>query len=208
MGRCGVLALQGAFIEHAQVLRTLGVEPVEVRLPQHLKNLDALIIPGGESTTISRLAVAYNLVEPMRCMARDGVPIWGTCAGMILLARDIGRDQPLIGVMDIVVKRNAFGRQVDSFEANLDIPALDAVASKTERGQPFPAVFIRAPLIQSVGPGVEVLARLPESAVSFGETMAVVSARQGSLLATAFHPELSADTRFHRYFLAMATVSP
>ena len=197
MGRkCGVLALQGAFIEHVQILRSLGVDAVEVRRVEQLHDVDGLIIPGGESTTIGKLAVAYQLVEPIRCMVMEGVPVWGICAGMILLARDIGRDQPLIGVMDIVVKRNAFGRQVDSFETDLWIPELAVVSMQEERDRPFRAVFIRAPLIESVGDGVQELARLPAGAV--------VAARQGNLLATAFHPELSDDLRFHRYFLAMS----
>jgi len=193
--RYGVLALQGDFIEHVQMLRGLGVEASEVRLPQQLAGLSGLIIPGGESTTIGKLAVAYNLVEPIRHMALDGIPIWGTCAGMILLAKDIGRDQPLIGVMDIVVQRNGFGRQVDSFETELHVPALDAVSTPEEQGRPFHAVFIRAPYIERLGAGVEEIARLPEGVV--------VAARQGNLLGTAFHPELSGDTRFHRYFVAI-----
>ena len=195
MKRYGVLALQGDFIEHVQMLRGLGVEASEVRLPQQLAGLSGLIIPGGESTTIGKLAVAYNLVEPIRHMALDGIPIWGTCAGMILLAKDIGRDQPLIGVMDIVVQRNGFGRQVDSFETELHVPALDAVSTPEEQGRPFHAVFIRAPYIERLGAGVEEIARLPEGVV--------VAARQGNLLGTAFHPELSGDTRFHRYFVAI-----
>jgi 5'-phosphate synthase pdxT subunit len=195
MPRCGVLALQGAFIEHLHVLRSLGVEATAVRLPEQLEGLDALIIPGGESTSIGKLAVTYKLVEPIRHLAESGAPVWGTCAGMILLARDVGRDQPLIGVMDISVKRNAFGRQVDSFETELSVPALDAVATAEERGRPFPAVFIRAPYIESVGGSAQPLAHLPEGPI--------VAARQGNLLATAFHPELSGDTRFHRLFLAL-----
>lgn len=196
MTRFGVLALQGAFIEHVQMLRSLGVEAPEVRLPEQLQGLDGLIIPGGESTTIGKLALAYGLMEPIRDMAKQGLPVWGTCAGMILLARDVGRTQPLIGVMDISVKRNAFGRQVDSFETDLQVPALDAVSQVEERGRPFRAVFIRAPYIENVGRGVEPIARLPEGSI--------VAARQGRLLATAFHPELSGDTRFHRYFLSLA----
>jgi 5'-phosphate synthase pdxT subunit len=193
--RYGVLALQGAFVEHVQVLRSLGVEANEVRLPQQLAGLSGLIIPGGESTTIGKLAAAYNLIEPIRRLAMDGNPIWGTCAGMILLAKNIGRDQPLIGVMDIVVRRNGFGRQVDSFETDLHIPALDAVSTAEEQGRPFRAVFIRSPYIERLGAGVEEIARLP------GGVM--VAARQANLLGTAFHPELSGDTRFHRYFLAI-----
>jgi 5'-phosphate synthase pdxT subunit len=192
----GVLALQGAFIEHVQVLRGLGVEAIEVRLPQQLRGLAGLIIPGGESTTIGKLAVAYRFVEPIRRMAEEGTPIWGTCAGMIMLAKDVGRDQPLIGVMDIAVKRNAFGRQVDSFETDLMIPALDAVSTMEERGRPFRAVFIRAPHIERVSNEVEEIAHLSDGTI--------VAARQNRLLATACHPELSGDTRFHRYFLSMA----
>lgn len=187
MRRVGVLALQGAFIEHVMILRELGVEALEVRLPGELAGLDGLIIPGGESTTIGKLAVAYELVEPIRQMAAQGLPIWGTCAGMIMLARDIGgNNQPLLGLMDIVVRRNAFGRQRESFCEEIAVPALG--------DGPFPAIFIRAPLIERVGPEVETLARLPEGAI--------VAARQVNLLATAFHPELTADRRFHRYFLA------
>ena len=196
MSKCyGVLALQGDFAEHEQVLRLLGVECRQVRLPEQLVGLAGLIMPGGESTTIGKLAVAFGLIEPIRQLAESGVPIWGTCAGMILLAGNIGRDQPLIGVMDLVVERNAFGRQVDSFEVDLTVPALDNISSKDERGLPFHAVFIRAPVIVSVGSGVEELARLPDGRI--------VAARQRNLLATAFHPELGGDTRFHRYFLSM-----
>ncbi len=193
MAKIGVLALQGAFIEHVKMLRRLGAEACEVRLPQELEALDGLIIPGGESTTIGKLAVQYGLVEPLRDVAQSGLPLWGTCAGMILLARDIGGlDQPLIGVMDIKVERNAFGRQIDSFEADIDVPALN---SWQPNGTAFRAIFIRAPLIQAVGQGVEVLARLEDSTI--------VAARQNNLLVTAFHPELTADLRFHRYFLSM-----
>ncbi|MCZ7554714.1 MAG: pyridoxal 5'-phosphate synthase glutaminase subunit PdxT [Anaerolineales bacterium] len=180
----GVLALQGDFLEHKEMLRSLGAQPVEVRLPGQLDGLDALIIPGGESTTIGKLAVSYGLLEPLREFARHK-PVWGTCAGMIMLARDIGRDQPLLGLMNITVNRNAFGRQVDSFETDLDVPALGL--------QPFPALFIRAPLVTAVGEGVEVLAKLDEQGI--------VAVRQGHWLATAFHPELTGDSRFHRYFL-------
>ncbi len=188
--RIGVLALQGAFIEHEKVLERLGAEPVEVRLPQHLEGLDGLIIPGGESTTIGKVAARWELLEPLAAFARSGRPLWGTCAGMILMAREVTDgtvDQPTLGLMDVTVRRNAFGRQVDSFEADLAVPALGA--------RPFHAVFIRAPWIERVGDGVEVLARL--------EDVTVVAARQGNLLATAFHPELTDDTRFHRYFMKM-----
>ena len=187
MRRVGVLALQGAFREHVAFLHRLGVETVEVRRRSQLDGLDGLIMPGGESTTVGKLAVKYDLIKPLREMARSGTPVWGTCAGMILLAKDIGRPQPLLEVMDIQVQRNAFGRQMDSFEADLDVPALG--------DEPFRAVFIRAPLIQAVGPGVDVLAQLDDGTI--------VAARQGNLLATAFHPELTDDLRFHRLFLQM-----
>ncbi len=187
----GVLALQGDFLEHKGMLRGLGAQPVEVRLPGQLDGLDALIIPGGESTTIGKLAVSYGLLEPLREFARQK-PVWGTCAGMIMLARDIGRDQSLLGLMNITVNRNAFGRQVDSFETDLDVPALGP--------EPFRALFIRAPLVTAVGDGVEVLARLDGSSI--------VAVRQGHWLATAFHPELTGDSRFHRYFLRDVAALP
>lgn len=204
MIRCGVLALQGAFAEHCQVLEGLGVEAPQIRRAAELEGLDALIIPGGESTTVGKLAVAYGLVEPIRQLAQRGFPVWGTCAGMILLAKDVGVGQPLIGVMDIVVRRNAFGRQTDSFEIDLDVAVLDMVAAGSERGKPFRGVFIRAPLIDSVGSGVETLAVLRGQVAGTTHSEAVVAARQGHLLATAFHPELTDDSRFHRYFLTMA----
>ncbi len=186
MTTIGVLALQGAFIEHVHALERLGVEAREVRLPRDLDGLDGLIMPGGESTTIGKLMVQYGLDEPIRARARAGFPIWGTCAGMILLAKDIGGlRQPLIGVMDIVVERNAFGRQLDSFEADLVIPVIGA--------EPFPTVFIRAPLIHAVHGDAVVLATLADGRI--------VAARQGNLLATSFHPELTHDDRLHRYFL-------
>jgi 5'-phosphate synthase pdxT subunit len=201
MDKVGVLALQGAFLEHIKMLRALDVEAVEVRLPQELNGLDGLIIPGGESTTVGKLAVTYGLVEPIKAMAGAGKPVWGTCAGLIFLARTVeGVTQPLLGLMDLTVARNAFGRQVDSFEAEISVPALNAVEQPEERGRPFPAVFIRAPLITAVGEGVEVLSRLDGGGI--------VAARQGGLLVTAFHPELTADTRFHRYFLTMIEASP
>jgi 5'-phosphate synthase pdxT subunit len=188
--RIGVLALQGAFREHISMLGQEGANGVEVRLPEQLEGLEGLILPGGESTSIGKLAVEYGLVDGIARMAREGQPIWGTCAGMILLAKSAGHlDQPLLGLMDIAVRRNAFGRQVDSFEADLSIPALGRKA--------FRGIFIRAPLIEKIGEQVEVLARLPEDGI--------VAVRQGNLLATAFHPELTTDTRFHRYFLAMAS---
>lgn len=183
----GVLALQGAFREHEKMLRACGedIETRQVRLPGQLEGIDGLVIPGGESTTMGKLMIEYGLLDPIRELGNRGVPIFGTCAGMIMLARDIaGSDQPRLGLMEISVERNAFGRQVESFEDDLDIDAIGK--------DPFRAVFIRAPYILSVGRGVEVLAR-------FGEK--IVFARQGRLLAAAFHPELTGDFRVHRYFL-------
>ncbi len=191
--KIGVLALQGDFAEHIQILKSLGVEAIEVRKPEQLQGLDGLIIPGGESTTVGKLATEYGLMEPMRKMAQSGKPVWGTCAGMIFLAKDAGRLQPLLGVMDVSVKRNAFGRQVQSFEQDLDIPELGKVENGKQPNRPFHAIFIRAPLIDSVGRGVKVLARLEDGTI--------VAARQGNLLATSFHPELTKDARFHKYFL-------
>jgi 5'-phosphate synthase pdxT subunit len=190
MARIGVLALQGDFREHIRVLQRLGAKASEVRLPQHLTGLDGLILPGGESTTVGKLAVEFQLLDPLHEVASNGLPLWGTCAGLILLARDVGREQPLIGALDVQVKRNAFGRQVDSFEADLRVPVL------TEPERPFRAVFIRAPLINRVGPGVSVLSRLDD-------TNGIVAVQQGNVLGTAFHPELTDDDRFHRYFLTL-----
>lgn len=182
--KIGVLALQGAFIEHVKMLQALGVETREVRLPEQLEELDGLIIPGGESTVIGKLATEFKLIEPLRQFALTK-PTWGTCAGMIFLARDIGIDrQPILGVMDIKVNRNAFGRQIDSFEADLDIKPLG--------DPPFHAFFIRAPLVTAVGEGVEVLAQLSDERI--------VAVQQGHLLATAFHPELTGDSRLHEHF--------
>lgn len=191
--RIGVLALQGDFIEHIQILRSLGVDAVEVRKPEQLRDLDALIIPGGESTTFAKLAEAYGLMEPVRAMCTSGKPVWGTCAGLIFLAKDVGRPQPLLGVMDVKVRRNAFGRQTESFEQDLTVPELEHVQNGSDPKRPFHAIFIRAPLIESVGEGVKVLATLDDGTI--------VAARQGNLLATSFHPELTNDHRFHRYFL-------
>lgn len=191
--KIGVLALQGDFSEHAKMLKNLDVEVVEVRLPEHLEGLVGLIIPGGESTTMGKLAGDYGLLEPLRRFGRDE-PVWGTCAGAILLSKDARRAQPLLGLMDITVERNAFGRQVDSFEVDLDVPALESLGD----GQsPYHAVFIRAPLIEKVEGQARVLARLPDGRI--------VAAQQGHLLATAFHPELTGDDRFHRYFLTLVT---
>ena len=188
----GVLALQGDFEEHIAILNNLGVMTAEVRLPGHLDDLDGLVIPGGESTTIGKLAEAYGLLEPLKEFGARKA-IWGTCAGAIFLSKDVHRHQQLLGLMDITIERNAFGRQVNSFEADLEVSALQSVEPG---GDVFHAVFIRAPLIESVGSGVQVLARLDDDRI--------VAARQEKLLATSFHPELTQDNRFHRYFLTLA----
>lgn len=194
--KIGVLALQGSFQEHLDVLASLGIDSVPVRKPQALSDLAGLIIPGGESTTIGKLAETFELIEPLRELG-SRAPIWGTCAGAIFLSKDARRDQPLLGLMDITVERNAFGRQVDSFEVDLPVDELD----HPER--PFHAIFIRAPLIESVGPGVHVLAELTNGS----NTANIVAAREGRLLATSFHPELTDDDRFHRYFLSIVEES-
>ena len=184
--KIGVLASQGAFAEHIAKLRQLGVEAVPVRLPKELEGLDGLIIPGGESTSISRLMRDYKLTDEIKNRAKKGLPILGTCAGMILLAKKTSGDYPEpLGLMDITVRRNAFGRQRESFETELSVPFLGK--------KPFPAVFIRAPLIEKVEGKAEVLARLADGAI--------VAVRQGKSLALAFHPELTDDLRFHQYFL-------
>ena len=186
MPTIGVLALQGDFREHREMLVRIGAAAPEVRLPQDLSGLDGLIIPGGESTTIVRLMRTAGLLPPLKQLAADGFPIWGTCAGMILLARRLDASAvPALEAMDIAVRRNAFGRQVDSFEVDLSIPSVG--------DSPFHAVFIRAPIIEDVGSRVEVLARLHDGTP--------VAARQGRLLATAFHPELTDDERLHRLFI-------
>ena len=186
MMKIGVLASQGAFIEHITILKQLNTEAVPVRLPGELEGLDGLIIPGGESTTISLLMNAYDLMEKVGDMARKGLPLFGTCAGMIMMAKHIsGNGSPSLELMDISVCRNAFGRQIDSFETELSIPAL----GKT----PFHAVFIRAPVIEKCAKGVEAIAYLKDGKI--------VAAREGKMLAAAFHPELTDDTRFHQYFL-------
>jgi pyridoxal 5'-phosphate synthase pdxT subunit len=187
--KIGLLALQGDFAEHTAVLKKLGVETRDVRLPGDLQGLDGLIIPGGESTTIGKLAEDFSLIEPLRTFGRTHA-IWGTCAGSIFLSRDARRSQPLLELMDIRVERNAFGRQVDSFEIDLPIECLKTVGPDNP---PFHAIFIRAPLIESVGKGVEILASMPDGRI--------VAARQQKWLATAFHPELTPDDRFHRFFL-------
>lgn len=189
--KIGVLALQGDFAEHIAMLRRVGAETVEVRLPDHLQGLDGLIIPGGESTTFGKLATHYRLMEAIRQFGQQKA-IWGTCAGAIFLAKDAHRDQPLLGLMDITVERNAFGRQVASFEVDLDVPALRRVDGE---GRPYHAIFIRAPLIESVQGDAQVLATLSDGRI--------VAAQQGRLLATSFHPELTEDDRFHCYFLQL-----
>ena len=189
--KIGVLALQGDFAEHIHVLNRLGVCGTEVRLPEQLAEMDGLIIPGGESTTIGKLAVAYSLMAPLREFAKTK-PVWGTCAGAIFLSKDVRRDQPLLGLMDITVERNAFGRQVASFETDILVPALQAVS---EDNPPYHAVFIRAPLIEMVNGTARALASLPDGRI--------VAAQQGHWLATSFHPELTPDDRFHRYFLRL-----
>lgn len=187
----GVLALQGAFIEHEHMLKRLGVDVRRVTLPRHLDGLDGLIIPGGESTTIGKLMVEWKLLEPLRAFGQSGAAMYGSCAGAIVLARDVGREQPLLGLMDLRVARNAFGRQIESFQAELDLPVLGA--------RPFPGVFIRAPKIVAVGSGVETLCTLSDGSI--------VAAQQGRLLAVSFHAELTDDTRLHEYFLSLAGVS-
>ncbi len=185
--RVGVLALQGDFREHAAMVRSLGSDAVEVRAPEQLSGLDAVIIPGGESTTIGKLAERYHLLGPLHDLIADGLPTLGTCAGMILLASaTTGREQPLLGVLDVVVERNAFGRQLASFEEDIEIDGLDGT---------FRAVFIRAPWVDKVGAGVRVLAE------SDGHAVMV---RQGTILATSFHPELTDDVRIHTMLLEMA----
>lgn len=191
--KVGVLALQGDFAEHLAALSRLGVETSEVRLPAQLEGLDGLIIPGGESTAIGKLATTFGLMEPLTQFGKQHA-IWGTCAGAIFLSHDAHRKQPLLGLMDITVERNAFGRQVESFEMELSVQALD------DNQRTFHAFFIRAPLIERVGKGVDVLATMPEGTDRAGQ---IVAARQDHLLATSFHPELTGDDRFHKYFLEL-----
>lgn len=184
----GVLALQGAFIEHQHMIEQLGAQTTQVRLPQHLAGLDGLIMPGGESTTIGKLATEYGLIEPLKQFAQEK-PTWGTCAGLIFLAKNIGIDhQPILGLMDVHVDRNAFGRQIDSFEQDLEFKGLST-------DEPYPMVFIRAPIVREVGKGVEILAKIDEKTI--------VAVKQGHLLGTAFHPELTDDLRIHELFLNM-----
>jgi len=194
--RVGVLALQGDFEAHLEVLRSLGAQPVEVRTPEQLEGLDGLVIPGGESTTIGKLLVTFDLLEPLQKRVRDGMPTFGSCAGMILLADrvlDGTADQIGIGGLDVTVRRNAFGRQVDSFEESLSVTGV-------EDGGPFHAVFIRAPWVEEIGAGVTALATIRDG-VAAGKVVAV---RQGQLLATSFHPELTGDARIHRLFVDIA----
>ena len=191
--KIGVLALQGDFAEHLAILKKLGVENREVRLPHQLEGLDGLIMPGGETTTLSRLMTIYELRKPLIALAARGKAIWGTCAGMIMMASDIGSPDPIpLNIMDIDVLRNAFGRQVDSFEQDLSITGLDPIL--------YRAVFIRAPVVTRVGDQVQVLASLPD-----GRPVAV---QQGRLLATSFHPELTSDSRLHLRFLELASGIP
>lgn len=196
----GVLGLQGDVREHLRAVRECGLDSVLVRRAEELAEVDALILPGGESTTMSRLLVAFDLMEPLRVRLAEGMPAYGSCAGMILLCREIldGRpDQRQLAVLDAVVRRNAFGRQVDSFEADLDFAGI--------LNGPVRAVFIRAPWVEQVGSDVEVLARVPEVAAAGSAAGRIVAIRQGSVLATAFHPELTGDRRVHQLFCEMVT---
>ena len=187
--KIGVLAVQGAFAEHMAILEAIGIEGIEVRLPSELEDLSGLILPGGESTAQRRLIDRWGLREPILELARSGAPIFGTCAGMILLSRDIADgDESVFPLLDVDVRRNAFGRQLDSFETDLQVPVLG--------DQPVHAVFIRAPIIERIGPGVDVLARLGDGRV--------VAVRERNVVATAFHPELAGETRFHRLVATMA----
>jgi 5'-phosphate synthase pdxT subunit len=186
--KIGVLALHGAVIEHIQTLRSIGVEAVPVRLPEDLEGLSGLIMPGGESTTMRKLVARWGLRQPVMDLAASGAPILGTCAGMIVLAREIaGGEEPVFPLLDVTVERNAFGRQLDSFETDLSVPVLG--------DRPVHAIFIRAPIIERVGPGVEVLARLPDQRV--------VAVRQRNVMAISFHPELAGETRFHQLVVTM-----
>lgn len=190
--RVGVLALQGTFIEHIGILRQLGVESSPIRLPRELDAVDGLVIPGGESTTMLRLMESFGLLQPIREMAQDGLPIWGTCAGMVLLAKSVSNhEMETLGLMDVKIRRNAFGSQVDSFEADLEIPLVDR--------EPFHVVFIRAPIIDEAKPSVEILSCLPGGPI--------VAIKQNRLLACAFHPEFTDDLRFHSYFLNIVSQS-
>ena len=187
--KIGVLAVQGAFVEHVRTFRSIGVETVEVRLPEHLEGVSGLVLPGGESTAQRRLIDRWGLRAPIERLAESGTPIFGTCAGMILLSREIsGGEEPVFPLLDVSVERNAFGRQLDSFEADFDVPMLGT--------QPVHGVFIRAPIVDRAGPDVDVLARLDDGRI--------VAVRQRNVVATAFHPELAGETRFHRLVATMA----
>jgi len=187
--KIGVLAMQGDFAEHVRMLEAIGVEPVEVRLPAHLEELSALCLPGGESTTMRKLIDRWELRAPLLEFAATGAPLFGTCAGMIILAKEIADgDEPVLPLLDVTVRRNAFGRQLDSFEGELSVPIVG--------DSPVHAVFIRAPVIERVGPGVDVLARLDDGRI--------VAVRERNIVATAFHPELAGEPRFHRLIATMA----
>lgn len=196
----GALALQGDFREHARAMERLGARAREVRLPRDLEGLDGLIIPGGESTVMGKLMIAYGLDQPLRDLIARGLPVWGTCAGLILLARETDNalaGQPLLAAMDIRVCRNAFGAQRESFETDISVPALG--------DEPYHAVFIRGPIVETAGPDVEVLARIEGGLASIANISGtIVAVRQGPLLGTAFHPEITDDLRFHSYFLEIA----
>ena len=187
--KIGVLALQGDFVEHVRTFRSIGVEAVEVRLPEDLDGVSGLILPGGESTAIRRLIERWGLRQPILDLAESGAPIFGTCAGMILVAREIeGGEPPVLPLLDVSVRRNAFGRQLDSFEGELAVPMLGS--------EPVHGVFIRAPVIERIGPSVDVMARLDDGRI--------VAVREKNVIATAFHPELAGETRFHRLVATMA----
>jgi len=187
--KIGVLAVQGDFLEHVRTYRSIGVEAVEVRLPEDLEGVSGLTLPGGESTTMRRLIDRWGLRQPILDLAESGTPIFGTCAGMILLAREIvGGEEPVLPLLDVAIQRNAFGRQLESFEADLQVPMLG--------DEPVHGVFIRAPVVERVGPGVEVMARLDDGRI--------VAVRERNIIATAFHPELAGETRFHRLVATMA----
>jgi pyridoxal 5'-phosphate synthase pdxT subunit len=199
--RIGVLALQGDVREHLHVLETLGARPVAVRRPTELASVDGLVLPGGESTTMAKLARIFELLEPLRDRVAEGLPMFGTCAGMILLADRIEDGvvgQETLGGLDITVRRNAFGRQVDSFESSLDFAGL---------AEPVHAVFIRAPWVEAVGDGVEVLARVPDGTAAGAAAGRIVAVRQGPLMATSFHPEVGGDGRVHRMFVDLVRQS-
>ena len=191
MEKVGVLAIQGDFAEHCKIFRDLGVQAPEIRLPDQLGDVDGLVIPGGESTTITKLMDIYGLVEPIKRFVHSGRPLWGTCAGMIVSSRNVVGDVLVpMDLIDLDVRRNAFGSQIDSFEADLPVPAIG--------DPPFHAVFIRAPWIERMGPGVELISRLQDGTP--------VAARQQNVLVTSFHPELTEDSRFHNMFLQMGRI--